>query len=182
MFQTKMVGAFTLFASLVWLGTALAGSGPATAETGGEDFGKRIAGTYVITAVQADIPQPYTFLLTLFADGNVSSVQALQFGLGIADFAPFSDQQGVWKKTGKHEITAKIVDLTYNRSDGAPLFNCVATIVMQFDADFQQISGTQNGMCFEPTTVNLLDPGDAKPLREFRVTFKGQRMTVEDDK
>ena len=182
LFRRDTLAAVTLLVLLFWVSTAVVGFHPATAEAGDEDFSKRIAGTYVLTAAQRDIPHPYTFLLTLFADGNLSSVQALQFGLGIPGFAPFSDQQGVWQKTGNREITGKVVDLTYDRSDGAPLFNCVATFVIQFDADFKEVNGTKDGKCFDPVAVNPLDPGDAKPLREFTVTFKGQRMTVSDGK
>lgn len=180
MLRKKTFTASTLIALPVCLISGALGSHPATADSGGEGFGRKIAGTYLITEEQSEIPEAYTRLLTLFADGNMSSIQALQFGLGIPGFAPFSDEQGAWKKTGKTEVTAKAITLTYDSTDGAGLFNCLTTIDMDFHDNFHRISGRKNGKCYEPVTVNPLDPGNAEVAFQFSGSFEGQRITVDN--
>ena len=57
-------------------------------------FGSRIAGTYIV----AREPDAGTSrMLTIFADGNLSSIQSIQFNGG-AGGGGFSNQQGVWKR------------------------------------------------------------------------------------
>lgn len=55
-------------------------------------------------------------ILTIHADGNLSSIQSIQFseGAGPEGFAGFSDQQGAWERAGNQQIQATVPDFVYD--------------------------------------------------------------------
>ena len=87
---------------------------------------KQIAGTYL--GVQKDAAQ----ILQISEDGNLSVILSIQFSGGAAGLR-FSNSLGSWKKTGKREITAKVVDLDFRPEDGTFAGVAAATYVIKFD-------------------------------------------------
>ena len=137
-------------------------------------FGNRIAGTYlVVREPDAGISR----ILTIFADGNLSSIQSIQFNGG-AGGGGFSNQQGVWKRVGPREIRATVLDLSYDFETGNFLGMAVASYRLQFDKTFRAVTGTVEGNIFSPG-IDPLDPGDAEPIDEFSDTFEAQRVVVD---
>ncbi len=150
-----------------------------SAETTGKDtvkvFGRKIAGTYIVVREpDAGISR----ILTIFADGNLSSIQSIQFNGGVPGIAGgFSNQQGVWKRIGPCEIRATALDLSYNFQTGDFRGMAVASYDLQFDKTFQTVTGMSKGKVFSPG-INPLNPGDAEPIAEFNDTFEAQRVVV----
>ena len=133
-------------------------------------FGSRIAGTYIV----AREPDAGTSrILTIFADGNLSSIQSIQFNGGA-----FSNQQGVWKRVGPREIRATVLDLSYDFETGNFLGMAVASYGLQFDKTFRAVTGTVEGNIFSPG-IDPLNPGDAEPIDEFSDAFEAQRVVVD---
>jgi hypothetical protein len=143
----------------------------------GEDtlksFGARIAGTYL--AIRQPDAGP-TRILTIFADGNLTSIQSIQFGQAAAN-GGFSNQQGVWKRVGEREIEATILDLAYDLATGEFLGTTIAHYDLRFDDSFQRVTGRDMGKVFGPG-VDPLNPGETKPIAEFRDDFQAQRVAV----
>ncbi|MBI5795231.1 MAG: hypothetical protein HZA47_02810 [Planctomycetes bacterium] len=137
-------------------------------------FGSRIVGTYIV----AREPDAGTSrILTIFADGNLSSIQSIQFNGGAAG-GGFSNQQGVWKRVGPREIRATVLDLSYDFQTGDFLGMTAASYDLQFDKTFQAVTGTVAGNIFSPG-IDPLNPGDAEPIDEFSDTFEAQRVIVD---
>ncbi|HHT9112112.1 MAG TPA: hypothetical protein ACFYD0_02210 [Candidatus Wunengus sp. YC65] len=137
-------------------------------------FGSRIVGTYIV----AREPDAGTSrILTIFADGNLSSIQSIQFNGGAAG-GGFSNQQGVWKRVGPREIRATVLDLSYDFQTGDFLGMTAASYDLQFDKTFQAVTGTVAGNIFSPG-IDPLNPGDAEPIDEFTDTFEAQRVIVD---
>ena len=137
-------------------------------------FGRQIAGTYLV----AREPDAGTSrILTIFADGNLSSIQSIQFNGGAAG-GGFSNQQGVWKRVGTREIRSTILDLSYDFQTGEFLGMAVASYDLQFDKTFQTVTGTVEGKIFSPG-IDPMNPGDAEPIDEFSDTFEAQRVVVD---
>lgn len=137
-------------------------------------FGNRIAGTYlVVREPDAGISR----ILTIFADGNLSSIQSVQFNGG-AGGGGFSNQQGAWKRVGPHEIRATVLDLSYDFETGNFLGIAVASYSLQFDKTFQTVTGTVEGNVYSPG-IDPLNPGDAEPIDEFSDAFEAQRVVVD---
>lgn len=104
------------------------------------NFGRRLAGLYFVTETTTGVQH----LISLWADGNFQGISAEQEG-GVPEFNPFSDQVGTWKRTGRREITAKVIDITYNR-DPMTLFGFgVVRYVLTFDDDFNAVTGRLEG-------------------------------------
>lgn len=137
-------------------------------------FGSRIAGTY-IAAREPDAGT--SRILTIFADGNLSSIQSVQFNGG-AGGGGFSNQQGVWKRVGPREIRATVLDLSYDFETGNFLGMAVASYDLQFDKAFRTVSGTAEGNIYSPG-IDPLNPGDAEPIDKFSDTFEAQRVIVD---
>ena len=137
-------------------------------------FGSRIAGTYIVVREPDAGPSR---ILTIFADGNLSSIQSSQFNGG-AGGGGFSNQQGVWKRVGPHEIRATVLDLSYDFETGNFLGMAVASYSLQFDKTFRAVTGTVEGNIFSPG-IDPLNPGDAKPIDEFSDAFEAQRVVVD---
>lgn len=136
-------------------------------------FGNRIAGMYIVSrAPDAGISR----ILTLFADGNLSSIQSIQFNGG-AGSGGFSNQHGVWKRIGPRELRATVLDISYDFETGDFAGMAIATYSLQFDKSFRTITGTVEGSIYSPG-VDPLDPGDEEPIDEFSDAFEAQRVTV----
>src|SRR5918996_402294 len=121
------------------------------------EFGEKVAGTYLVTRDPADGPSR---ILTIHANGNLSSIQSIQFseGAGPEGNAGFSDQQGAWKKADNQQIEATVPDFVYDLSDGTFLGTSGAHYVLEFEQDFQIVEGTVEGKVFAPG-VDPLHPG-----------------------
>jgi fructose-1,6-bisphosphatase len=100
--MTKVPRGFSLILALALLATAAflipSALRPSEADNDSE-FAAKAAGTYLVTRDPADGP---SWILTIHADGNLSSILSIQFSeaAGPGSNAGFSDQQGAWKKAG----------------------------------------------------------------------------------
>ena len=138
------------------------------------NFGERVAGTYLITFDREDEDPTFRRLVTLTAHGTWLSVDAHQY----SDAFTFTDQQGAWKRSGPREMTARVIDFSYNPAGGDPNGVTRIRFVVRFTSNFQEVHGTMFGETF-PAEENPLDP-EGPPLGTFEATFTGQRVTVED--
>ncbi len=107
------------------------------------------------------------------ADGNWFSIdahqQAVRFG--------FSDQQGVWERTGRREVTATVLDFDYDPVDGKPVGVARLRFVVKFRSSLQEVSGEFSGK-LSRLDEDPLDPN--VPLDEFGANFTGRRVNVID--
>jgi hypothetical protein len=117
-------------------------------------------------------------ILTIYADGNLSSIQSIQFGEGAGPEGGtgFSDQQGVWEKAGNQQIQATVLNVVYDLADGTFLGTTGAHYVLEFEQDFQIVEGTVEGKIFAPG-VDPLHPADATPINNFIDEFTAQRVS-----
>jgi hypothetical protein len=137
-------------------------------------FAEKVAGTYLVARDPADGPSR---ILTIHADGNLSSIVSTQFseGAGPEGFAGFSDQQGFWEKAGNQQIEGTYLDFMHDLSDGTFLGTARAHYVLEFGKGFQTVEGTVEGKVFAPG-VNPLHPGEAAPIAQFTDEFTAQRV------
>lgn len=138
-------------------------------------FGERIAGAYLVTRQPDAGPSR---ILTIFADGNLTSIQSIQFGGGVAG-GGFSNQQGWWKRVGHHEIKAVVFDFSYDPLTGDFLGTAIAYYTLRFNGSLHTVTGEVKGKVFAPG-VDPLNPGDTEPIAEFSDVFHAQRVTVGD--
>ncbi len=156
---TPVIMSLSLFLTI--LCTSEAGSGKHHVT-----FGEQIAGTYLLT--EAD--DGGSRIVTITADGCWFGIHSRQSNI------KFSNQQGVWKDTGKREITARILNFaSLEDGVGSSLFS----FTVEFDKTYQQVSGELSGKMFPPGA----DPFDpvAIPVRTFSNTFTGKRLIVTDN-
>ncbi|WP_414586580.1 hypothetical protein [Scytonema sp. PCC 10023] len=105
-------------------------------------------------------------------------IQGTRFFNGLS----FTDEPGVWKRTGEREITARCISFDYlppsnaNKS-GQVVATADYTYIIAFNADFNQLSSTYTGVGYPPD-VNPLAPFDAKPLFTSSGSYQGQRIMV----
>lgn len=135
------------------------------------NFGERLAGLYFVT----DTTTGARHLISLWADGNFQGISSEQEG-GIPEFNPFSDQVGTWKRTGRRQITAKVIDMTYNR-DPMTLFGFgVVRYVLTFDKGFKTATGKSEGGAIGPSgNPNDLD---AQFLFTFAASLTAERVPI----
>jgi hypothetical protein len=115
-----MPSSFALLALLVFLGP-----GTLNPRITAANFGLTIAGTYYVT--QGDDPDFQ--IVTLTADGNWFSVNS-----GEMDSPTFfTNAQGVWERTGRQEITVKILDFSKD-ADG----NVTGVVRLRYDLAFNE--------------------------------------------
>jgi hypothetical protein len=139
-----------------------------------DGLGDKIAGTYL--AVQNDGAQ----VLQINRDGNLRLVLSIQFSGGALG-ASFSNTLGSWNTTGRREVTARTVDLTFQ--SGNVFFGvAAATVVITFDETFETAIATSEGAIFPPG-VNPFD-ADANPIAGsgFRSRFEFHRIPVVEGK
>ena len=128
-------------------------------------FGERIAGTYLLTEEEDGGSR----IVTVTADGNWLDIHSSQLN------NKFSNQQGVWKKTGKREITVRVLNFSSLKDGiGSSLFS----FTVGFDKTYQQVHGELSGKLFPPE-ANPLDPV-AIPLKAFSNTFTGKRLVINE--
>ena len=140
-----------------------------------QGLGGKIAGTYL--AVQDDGAQ----VLQIGRDGNLRAVLSIQFTGGGVLGESFSNTLGSWHTTGRREVTATTVDLTFQ--SGNVFFGvAAATFVITFDETFETAIATSEGAIFPPG-VNPFD-ADAEPIAgsEFRSRLEFHRIPVVEGK
>ena len=104
---------------------------------------------------------------------------------GVDVFAPatlfnparFSDQHGVWARSGWRELTAQVMNFNLAALTGVQTGSARVRYVVRFSKDWQSISGTQRGWVYA-LDQDPLAP-EAVPALAFASTFSGQRVTVE---
>jgi hypothetical protein len=136
---------------------------------GSRSFDKRIAGTYLVREAP-DQSEILLRLITLTADGNWFSIDAQQQSFG------FTDQQGVWKRSGRHEITANVIDFNVSPG-GLPTGVARIRFVMKFSKELRTVTGSFFGEVFA-LDQDPLDPSTI-PIDTFESTFQGGRVTVQ---
>ena len=139
------------------------------------NFAQQIAGVYLIRHLTDESTTSAFRLISLTAEGNWASTHSGQHD----SFGParFSDQHGVWARSGWRGVTAEVVDFNLDAATGAHTDIVRVRYVVHFSKDFQSITGTQRGRVF-PLDQDPLDP-DAVPAVQFGSPFTGRRVTVE---
>ena len=120
-------------------------------------------------------PPPLFLLFNVYREGHFSASAQVQ-GTTLSGFA-FHDDQGIWKRTGDREITARLLSFNFLppgtdtpgvETTGAPHSNGVADVEMEISEDFLSLSGTFS-ITIYPLDVNPLAPG-AEPIAPPRRT------------
>ncbi len=138
------------------------------------NFAQRIAGVYLIRHRTAEGTPSSFRLISLTAGGNWAGTHSEQND--ISNSARFSDQHGVWARSGWREITAEVVDFNLDAATGAHTDIVRVRYVVEFSKDLRSITGTQMGRVF-PVDQDPLDP-EAVPAMQFDSIFTGRRVTV----
>ena len=161
--QDKILKVYTpvILQALLFLGILC--SSMARADMRDSAIGDKIAGTYLLT----EDDDGGSRIVTITADGNWFGIHSYQLN------NKFSNQQGVWKKTGKRNITVRTLNFSSLEDGvGSSLFS----FTVDFDIEYQQVSGELSGKLFLPG-VDPLDPV-AVPIKTFSNTFTGKRLIV----
>ena len=139
-------------------------------------FARRIAGVYLVrSGTDPDNIEVSLRLISLTADGNWSGTHAQQQAPDLS----FSDQHGVWKRSGRREITATVLDFDLDPATGQAVEVVRVRYIVTFSTDLQTVAGESVGKAFA-LDQDPLDP-DEIPARSFEGTFTGRRVTVEWD-
>jgi hypothetical protein len=125
--------------------------------------GKLISGTYLLT----ESDDGGSRIVTITADGNWFGIHSYQLD------NKFSNQQGVWEKTGNRKITGRTLNFS-SLEDGVA--SSLFRFTVEFNKTYQQVSGELSGKLFPPG-ADPLDPV-AVPIKTFSNTFTGKRLTV----
>ena len=169
------------------------------------NFAQEIAGVYLIRHHTDEGAPGSSRLISLTAGGNWGSTYSNQDALfnlpgvplppedvvsgndhpGVDVFAPatlfnparFSDQHGVWARSGWRELTAQVLNFNLAALTGVQTGIARVRYVVRFSKDWQSISGTQRGWVYA-LDQDPLDP-EAVPALAFDSHFSGQRVTVE---
>ena len=133
-------------------------------------FSKRVSGTYL------SIDGQETILLEINQDGNLTAIFSSQFSGGALN-DPFSNSFGAWSRTGKREITAQVLDITFLGDSGEIIGVGSAQYFLTFNKTFQSAKFRCQGAIFPPG-VDPLDP-DSVPINgsEFTCGDKDLRFT-----
>ncbi len=133
---TPVIIAAFLFLSVLY-------TNEAGADKSDYDIGKQIAGTYLL----AEDDDGGSRIVTITADGNWFGIHSYQLD------NKFSNQQGVWEKTGKRKITVRTLNFS-SLEDGVRSSMC--TLTGLFDKEFLNMSGELSGKLF----LKEVDPMD----------------------
>ena len=128
-------------------------------------FSKKVSGTYL------SVEGKETILLQIIQDGNLTAIFSSQFSGGALD-DPFSNSLGAWERSGKREITAQVVDITFQGQGGGLVGVGAGKFFIRFDKTFQSAKFRCRGAIFPPG-VNPFDR-DAEPI-------SGSDFTCADD-
>ena len=134
-------------------------------------FDKRVAGAYLLREAPEE-SEIFFRLITLTADGNWFGIDAHEQSFG------FSNQQGVWKRTGPYTITATVIDFNISPG-GLPTGVARTNYVITFSKDYRTLSGSFFGKVFA-LDQDPLDP-ETLPIVTFESTFQGRRITVQEN-
>jgi len=167
----RQLGSASVFLALIIIFHADSLTFADSFHAGSDGVNKRFTGTFLVRE-GLDQTGILLRLITVSADGNWSSVDAQQEVFG------FSDQQGVWKPSGRREITANVIDFDISPG-GAPAGVARIRFVMTYSQDYQTVAGTFVGESFD--LRNYLDVFNPKavPQSTFESPFEGRRVTVE---
>ena len=160
---------FSVYASVivvVFLLLSLLCSNKAGADKSDYEIGKLIAGTYLLT----EDDDGGSRIVTITSDGNWFGIHSYQLD------NKFSNQQGVWKKSGKRKITVSTLNFSLLK-DGVGSSRFAFTL--DFDKTYQQVTGKHSGKVFPPG-VDPFDPV-AVPIKTFSNTFTGKRLIITDN-
>lgn len=150
-------------------------------------LGHRFAGTFFVsdegTVSRWDSEDTSIWrIITLTADGNWFSIASNQTSIGLDPDMGYTDQQGVWKKTGNREITAKVLNFCFSPADGSHVGNSVVYYKVIFSRDFNSLTGEYNGRVYptdqKPHLDLPYDPNDPNPIL-FEGTIEGTRVGVD---
>jgi hypothetical protein len=138
-----------------------------------------MAGSYLIEnlAIPAAGLADIQAMATLMADGGVVATDSDDFGL--AATAPHSPKHGAWKRTGKREVSIKVLEFAYDAA-GTHNFTWTLEFTGHFD-DKSYNSGTGELVAklfpvpYQPG-MHPLDPG-ATPIFVADGTFDFRRIT-----
>lgn len=164
--HSKIFSVYTPVILSAFLFLSVLSSNEAGADKNDAAFGKNIAGTYLLT----EDDEGGSLIVTITADGCWFGIHSYQFD------NKFSNQQGLWKKTGKRKIAVRTLNFTSLKDGvGSSLFS----FTVEFDKAYQQVSGKLSGKMFPPG-ADPLDPV-AVPIKTFSNTFTGKRLIVTDN-
>lgn len=164
--HNKIFSVYTPVILSAFLFLCVLNSTEARADNVDSAIGEKIAGTYLLT--EAD--EGGSRIVTITADGNWFGIHSYQFD------NKFSNQQGLWEKTGKRKITVRALNFALLKDGvGSSRFS----FTVEFDKEYQQVSGELFGKLFPPG-VDPLDPV-AVPIKTFSNTFTGKRLIVIDN-
>ena len=146
-------------------------------------LGHRFAGTFFVsdegTVSWGDSEDTSIWrIITLTADRQWFSIASNQTSIGLDPDMGYTDQQGVWKKTGNREITAKVLNFGFSPADGSHVGNSVVHYKVTFSPDFNSLTGEYDGRVY-PNDQNPLDPEDPDDFITFGGTIEGTRVRVD---
>lgn len=131
-------------------------------------FNLSVSGTYLLTQHDG-----YLRILTLSGDGAAFQLSPQEKLLG------FSTGQGAWSRTGEDSVTARIIDFTFDRSDGKPTGVGDVSYELKFSemgpSGYRRVIGAYAGKEFA-YGQNPLAP-QKTAVREFGVEFTGERVS-----
>ncbi len=163
--QNRNFSVYTPVIIVAFLSLSVLCSNETRADKNDYDIGKLVAGTYLLT----EEDDGGSRIVTITADGNWLGIHSYQLD------NKFSNQQGVWKKTGKRKITVRTLNFS-SLKDGAG--SSLFSFTVEFDKTYQQINGELTGKLF-PTGADPLDPV-AVPFRTSSNTFTGKRLIINE--
>ena len=134
-------------------------TGHAVADSSSGGFSKRVAGSYLIDHDGSDSRD----VITLGADGVflLTSSDAGEFNFG--------ESQGVWKRSGRRTIAAKVVNFDFDYNGTA-----IVRFDISFDRRFRVVTGDFSGAVIPNAVADPLNAKDVPP--QFADGFSGQRI------
>ncbi len=163
--HSRNFSVYTLVILSVFLSLSFLCSNEARADKYVSVIGEQIAGTYLLNE---DDDGGFR-IVTITEDGCWFGIHSYQLD------NKFSNQQGVWKETGKRKIAAEVINFSLLKDGvGSSLFR----YTVEFDKAYHQVSGELLGKLF-PKGVDPLDPV-AVPIKTFSNTFTGKRLIIAD--
>ena len=138
-------------------------------------FGRRVAGSYLGELVAEGEESPFFhFVLTLHADGTVESGDSGDNLLGFE-----SPSFGVWKRTGRRQLTVRQIYLRYDDAGSLVLIGR-DTLVTNFDEQLKSATGTATGEALAPSEILLsLDPNGGEATLSSTTNLRMSRLEVD---
>lgn len=137
-------------------------------------FNRRVAGSYFIQLQLAGFPVPLLALATITEDGGAVATDTDDFGFIVGGF--HSPKHGVWKRSGRREITIRILEFAYS-GFGGPLTTIFdLRFVAQFNEGLNDGSGSVTFKAFLPSQ-DPLDPATV-PVSNGAGTFTFRRIEL----